>query len=180
MAESVTCNVCGQEATVHLTQIVNNKVQKVDLCETCAQAKGVMDPGGFGLSEIFGIKSKASSEKECEHEDDEPNCTHCGLTGSEFKKKGRLGCGECYTQMGDILYPVLEDLHRGLKHHGKVPHTIPVSSRAVLRRLKEAHQALTMAIKEERFEDAAHYRDQIQEYQKRLGPLENTKSKIKK
>ena len=34
-------------ATVHFTQIDNNKVHNVDLCEDCAKKKGVTNPGGF-------------------------------------------------------------------------------------------------------------------------------------
>ena len=34
-------------ATVHLTQIVGDKMQKLDLCEDCAKAKGINDPTGF-------------------------------------------------------------------------------------------------------------------------------------
>ena len=33
------CSVCKEKpATVHLTQIVGDKMQKVDLCEDCAKA----------------------------------------------------------------------------------------------------------------------------------------------
>ena len=36
MANPIKCSLCGKPATVHLTQIINNKVHKVDLCEACA------------------------------------------------------------------------------------------------------------------------------------------------
>jgi protein arginine kinase activator len=41
MASNLKCDLCAKPATVHLTQIVNNKVHKVDLCEACAQAERV-------------------------------------------------------------------------------------------------------------------------------------------
>ena len=42
------CCICKEkEATVHLTQIAGDKMQKVDLCEECAKTKGVNDPTGF-------------------------------------------------------------------------------------------------------------------------------------
>ena len=50
MAESINCDICTKLATVHLTQIVNGKIHKIDLCETCAKEKGVTDPNG--LSDI--------------------------------------------------------------------------------------------------------------------------------
>ena len=53
MANPLKCDLCSKPATVHLTQIVNNKVHKVDLCEACAEAKGVTDPGGFSLADLL-------------------------------------------------------------------------------------------------------------------------------
>ena len=53
MANPLKCDLCSKPATVHLTQIVNNKVHKVDLCEECAQAKGVTDPSGFSLADLL-------------------------------------------------------------------------------------------------------------------------------
>jgi protein arginine kinase activator len=48
------CEVCQQEnATVHLTQIISGKMQKIDLCEKCAKEKGVADPAGFSLADDF-------------------------------------------------------------------------------------------------------------------------------
>src|ERR1017187_1129944 len=53
MANPLKCDICSKPATVHLTQILDNKVHKVDLCEECAQAKGVTDPSGFSLADLL-------------------------------------------------------------------------------------------------------------------------------
>jgi protein arginine kinase activator len=48
------CSICKEkEATVHLTQIAGDKMQKVDLCEDCAKTKGVNDPTGFSLADLL-------------------------------------------------------------------------------------------------------------------------------
>jgi len=48
------CELCrGSNATVHLTQIVENEVTKMDLCEACAQEKGVNDPAGFSFANLL-------------------------------------------------------------------------------------------------------------------------------
>jgi protein arginine kinase activator len=48
------CQVCKKSpATVHLTQIIENQVKKVDLCEACAKEKGVNDPTGFSLADLL-------------------------------------------------------------------------------------------------------------------------------
>lgn len=48
------CCICKEkEATVHLTQIIGEDMQKMDLCETCAKTKGVNDPAGFSLADLL-------------------------------------------------------------------------------------------------------------------------------
>jgi protein-arginine kinase activator protein McsA len=48
------CMLCKQNpAKVHLTQIVEDKMQKVDLCEECAKQKGVNDPASFSLADLL-------------------------------------------------------------------------------------------------------------------------------
>ena len=44
---------CENEATVHLTEIVNGQMKKIDLCEECAKDKGVTDPQGFALADLL-------------------------------------------------------------------------------------------------------------------------------
>ncbi|HKB89117.1 MAG TPA: excinuclease ABC subunit B, partial [Opitutaceae bacterium] len=91
MPSSLKCDLCGKPATVHLTQIVNNKVHKVDLCEECAQAKGVTDTSGFSLADLL-IKASLNPEPD----GNEIRCEQCGFTQSDFKKQGRFGCPACY------------------------------------------------------------------------------------
>ena len=57
------CDSCGKkEATVHLTEIVNEKVTKLHLCEDCAKAKGAEMEEHFGLSDLLaGIADLGSS-----------------------------------------------------------------------------------------------------------------------
>ncbi len=48
------CSICKEKAaSVHLTQIVGDKMQKLDLCEDCAKAKGVNDPASFAMADIM-------------------------------------------------------------------------------------------------------------------------------
>jgi len=47
------CCVCKEKpASVHLTEIKGDKVQKVDLCEACAKNKGVND-SSFALADLL-------------------------------------------------------------------------------------------------------------------------------
>ena len=86
------CCICKEkEATVHLTQIAGDKMQKVDLCEECAKTKGVNDPTGFSLADLL-LGLGASQEMEQAAGGAELKCPRCGFTQADFKKAGRLGC----------------------------------------------------------------------------------------
>src|SRR5665213_95536 len=76
MANPLKCDLCTKPATVHLTQIVNNKVHKVDLCEECAQTKGVTDPTEF--SSLADLLLKASLNPEAGAAG--LRCEACGFT----------------------------------------------------------------------------------------------------
>ena len=48
------CDICKQNtATVHLTQIVEGKTRKMDLCEACSKEKGIDDPTGLPLAGLM-------------------------------------------------------------------------------------------------------------------------------
>jgi protein arginine kinase activator len=155
MANPLKCDLCEKPATVHLTQIVNNKVHKVDLCEACAQAKGVTDPSGFSLSDLL-LKASLNPEAPTGG----ATCESCGFTQSDFKKHGRFGCPMCYDAFKGILEPMLDGMHKGTTHTGKVPQTA-LARISLYERLTKLELDLTDAIKTERYEDAARTRDEI-------------------
>jgi len=48
------CDVCKcNDASVFLTQILEGKMQKVNLCDACSKEKGVQDPTGFALADLL-------------------------------------------------------------------------------------------------------------------------------
>jgi protein arginine kinase activator len=156
MASPLKCDLCSKPATVHLTQIVNNKVHKVDLCEECAQAKGVTDPSGFSLADLL-LKASLTP-------DAAPGgalrCENCGFTQNDFKKHGRFGCPHCYETFKPVVEPMLENMHKGVKHVGKVPRKA-IDRKSLYDRLTQLEVHLDEAVKSERYEDAARYRDEI-------------------
>jgi protein arginine kinase activator len=154
MANSLKCDLCSKPATVHLTQIVNNKIHKVDLCEACAQAKGVTDPSGFSLADLL-LKASLNPEPQAD-----VRCESCGLSQQDFKKTGRFGCPVCYDAFSTMLSPILETMHKGVAHVGKVPQRA-LERRSLYDRLTKLETDLEQAIKSERYEDAARFRDEL-------------------
>ena len=94
------CQDCNsKEATIHLTQIVNNEKVVLNLCKDCAEKRGFHSPFEqmpFPLAEIVsgmvGSSKPLKKGKKSEKEKPEIKCPDCGLTFSEFGQVGRLGC----------------------------------------------------------------------------------------
>lgn len=164
------CCICKErEATVHLTQIAGDKMQKVDLCEECAKTKGVNDPTGFSLADLL-LGLGASQEMEQAAGGTELKCPRCGFTQADFKKAGRLGCPDCYKTFADGLESLFKSMHKGTRHVGKVPESRR-QSRDLSERLKNLQKKLAKAIEDENFEQAANLRDEIKEMSARLSNI---------
>jgi protein arginine kinase activator len=159
------CDVCQtKEATVFLTQIVDGKMQKVNLCEGCSKEKGVNDPTGFALADLLlGLGASQEIEKSpAAHK-----CPICGFTQADFKKTGRLGCSNCYTVFADGIAPMLKNMHKGTQHTGKTPAAFH-KVRERDEKIKALQENLSKAIDAEEFELAANLRDQIRQVEAEL------------
>jgi len=166
------CCVCKEkEATVHLTQIAGDKMQKVDLCEDCAKQKGVNDPAGFSLADLL-LGLGASQEME-NAAGGELKCPSCGFTQADFKKAGRLGCAQCYETFADGLEQLLKSIHKGVRHKGKVPAALR-ETQDLADKLKSLQKKLEKAVTDENFEQAAQCRDEIKVTRERLAALTTT------
>jgi protein arginine kinase activator len=157
------CDICKKNpATVHLTEIIDEQMNELHLCEDCARHKSAAMEQQFGLSDL--LAGMADFEKP--NKDDENvavKCPNCNLTYADFKKVGRLGCGECYSAFRKYLAPLLKRIHGSNQHVGKSPlkgKTVskPGKKKVDLGNLKAEMQR---AIQREDFEEAARLRDQI-------------------
>jgi protein arginine kinase activator len=153
------CDVCSQEATVFLTQIINGQMTNVNLCETCSKEKGVTDTMGFGLAEAFLSPAQARASEELV-------CNTCGFTQSQLKKIGRMGCPECYSTFRDGLDGLLKAMHKDTRHIGKVPHGRAVVGVELQRHLAQLREHLSKAVAEERYEEAARFKNEIESLQR--------------
>ena len=154
------CCVCKEKpATVHLTQIVGEKMQKLDLCEDCAKAKGINDPTSFAMADLM-LGLGASQELDPSAGAVEVKCARCGFSQADFKKSGRLGCPECYRTFAEGLAGLLKTMHKGMRHIGKAPEALR-ATRDTADRLKSLQKKLAKAIGEEDYETAASVRDEI-------------------
>jgi protein arginine kinase activator len=158
------CDFCERKATVFLTQLVEGQMKKVCLCDDCAKERGVTDPTGFSLADLLlgGMPGKGTvqSVKTPVRGGGGRKCPSCGFTLEDLRKVRRLGCGDCYTTFADEVAQILQGMHKGVAHIGKVP--AGMMERQVMRqRLDELRERLDRAVASESYEEAAGIRDEI-------------------
>ena len=161
------CDICGKKkATVHLTEIVDEQMTEMHLCEDCAREKSVQMEQQFGLADLlaglsdFGKQVKSVEKVQLE-------CTNCAMSYEDFRKFGRLGCSECYVSFRDQLGKLLKRIHGSSTHHGKVPRKMSQAVKKTIDDLDDLRAQLQMAIQAENFEKAAEIRDKIKEYEQK-------------
>lgn len=155
------CNICHKNpATVHLTEIADEKIVELHVCRECARLKGEPAQGDFNLIDFLGSFS-GEKEESC-------ICSNCRLSFSDFKKSGLLGCQNCYQDFELLLAPLLKKIHGAIVHKGKFPKEkkVKIKREDDLGLLKEE---LEEAIRLEEYEKAAGLRDKIKKISENPG-----------
>jgi len=89
---------------------------------------------------------------------EEKICPNCGLTTKELYTKGKIGCNQCVETFRLELETIILHIQGRNKFSGRVPKAL---SKENTFNLEETQEKLKLAIEEERYEDAAVYRDLI-------------------
>ena len=158
------CDQCGERpAAVHLTQIVNDSVTTVHLCEKCAAEKGVQTGATvakFPLSAFLASMGKGASTQ-LPVGDDVAECKSCGGTLQDFRDSGRLGCPECYRAFASHLRDLLRRLHGSSQHVGELYTASNAAVDQAAPTVADLRDQLRRAVEVENFELAADLRDRI-------------------
>ncbi len=175
------CESCGQnEATVLYQEVSMEELRQKALshiCSECAQK--------YGLSVLKKESSKLSAEeilsgliqRQKEDKDKDLKCPECDFTYGEFKKSGRVGCGNCYSAFSSQLEKLIDNIQRAVKHKGKIPQkpkeSSGLSSRSdellysqIEQHILRLQDQLKEAVETQEFEKAALLRDTIAELKK--------------
>jgi protein arginine kinase activator len=156
------CQFCKKrEATIHVTNVENNKVRAIHICALCAQQRGFdeLEKSNFAMTDfVAGLFDSAFAAAEKGVAPD--SCPNCGTSYSAFQEMGRLGCSQCYEFFQKQLMPLLRSIHGNTRHFGKIPRRFgkQVSLR---RKARELQEELDLAVQLEQFERAAELRDEI-------------------
>jgi len=164
----ILCDLCQvNPATLKLTQIVNDQKTEINICKECDEAKGLTNPLGsippvFGTV-LFGMLSQQIPDEE--RTESTVTCEQCGLSKTDFERRGLLGCNSCYETFEDDLKFVLRRIHGSNKHIGKRPPN--ARSRGKLPGIDVLRKKLKSAVENEHFEEAAKLRDLIRDAESR-------------
>lgn len=151
------CQLCGQNpATIHFTEIKDSTKRELHICEECANKKGLGSSGPLPpmLFELMQDDRRPGQEEDIA-------CPRCGITFSEFRSKGRLGCPYDYEVFTEPLGPLLDKIHGARSHNGRLPRGRTAIDSGLDERLVRLRRELQDSVKTEDYEQAARVRDEI-------------------
>jgi protein arginine kinase activator len=93
---------------------------------------------------------------------EEKKCPVCGHTYSDFRRTGKLGCGECYNVFRSAIAQTLTQIQPSTQHTGKIPSKSGEELKKK-RKYELLKQELSAAVKNEDYETAAKLHKQIRE-----------------
>lgn len=160
----MSCDQCHErDAVIHLTQIVNEQVTTLHLCEKCAAEKGVESPGAVAKTPLGtflaamgkGLPEPAPAPKSSDI------CSRCGGTLQDFRESGRLGCPDCWRTFESPLRDLLRRLHGSTHHLGERYAETVLPPAGDGGRTADLRERLRLAVETENFELAAELRDRL-------------------
>jgi len=160
----MSCEQCHErEAVIHLTQIVNEQVTTLHLCERCAAEKGVESPSSAPKTPLGTFLAAMGEElPEAPAPRSVDTCPRCGGSLQDFRESGRLGCSECYRSFEVPLRDLLRRLHGSTHHMGeRYAESGEGSAPGGKPRATELREQLRVAVETENFELAAELRDRL-------------------
>ncbi|MBL9079680.1 MAG: UvrB/UvrC motif-containing protein [Planctomycetes bacterium] len=161
------CTACQKAiATIVVMDLTNGAVSgSQHVCAACAEQLGIAQPklppkfSPEMLEDLLGgIKGGKPAAARARAE----ACPGCGMTPTEFRSKGRLGCPRCYEAFRGELMPLLQRIHEAQTHRGRLPSRAePIAPPNEDRTLTDLRRRLEDAVRGERYEEAARLRDDL-------------------
>jgi len=160
------CEICKKnEATIHLTEIVDGVRSEIHLCEQCAREQGIAVQSQMPINELLsGLLASQPSEEEMAYmSENQKACPHCGFTLDEFRKNALLGCPHDYEVFEDALENLIKKAQNGhTQHCGKIPANTPGESKKKMK-IRNLQKRLESVVQQEKYEQAAKLRDEIEQ-----------------
>ena len=160
---AMICECCHEtEATIHLTQVIDGTVKKLNLCQACAQDNGIDLNSPISITDVLlGLGSQSGMKKgQSLMSALDLSCSRCQMTRAEFKSNARLGCPECYKAFMGELNALMQAMHHSRQHVGKIPARQGVEVR-ITAQIASLQKDIATAVAKEEYEVAANLRDKI-------------------
>lgn len=155
------CDFCHErEAVIYVEQPSGTQRRRVYMCSECAAERGIpTDSKNIGSSLGILFRELADVSRRM-NEKDSKCCPVCGISLSEIKRTGKVGCPECYEVFKGDIKQLIEN--NGIKEAftGKMPARL-ASFRSVLNDRIILRHKLESALESEEYEKAAKYRDYL-------------------
>lgn len=152
------CDKCGRPSVYRSTLIVNGVSQTTNLCRDCAIQEGVFNNQTSLFDDMFSAFSDFLPFEKVSN----VSCPVCKLTMREFKNTGKLGCPNCYEAFREEISGIIKRIAPFEKHKQDVINKPRVKSDNKEAKITELRQEMSRAVAEERYEDAAKIKKQIQ------------------
>jgi protein arginine kinase activator len=163
------CQICNKnDATIHLTEIVDGMRTEMHICEQCAIEQDIAVKSHIPINELLSnlLAVQPSDDELAGPSERELVCPDCGFTLAQFRKEGVLGCPRDYEIFEKTLLAIIEKAHDGKTTHcGKIPLKTPGNTKRQME-LLNLRQQLDAAVQSEDYELAAELRDKIKQSEK--------------
>ncbi len=147
---------------IHIRQIQKSSVHELHICEECAQEKGLIKEEESELSISNLLSGLIEGKEAMGAEETAESCPRCGTKAAEFRKRGKLGCPNCFEAFQRDVRSILSQMAGRTRHVGKLPQSETPNEEAGPDRESLAIE-LRDAIEREDYESAALLRDRIRE-----------------
>lgn len=148
------CEKCNKkEACYHSTLIVNGNSKSVHLCEDCARKEGFLSDNRNDIFDVFFDNFTKPFDDMFNFDSiDKFICSSCGTNFDEFRKNHYLGCNNCF----DNFYNKIDNFFKSadIESDDKIEFRTPKKTK-LDEQIDEMQEKLNLAVKEERYEDAA-------------------------
>lgn len=158
------CDKCGKPSVYHSTLIVNGVSQTRNLCRDCAIKEGVFTSEPTSLfDDMFSAFADFLPYERVAN----IVCPVCKTSLREFKNTQRLGCPNCYDAFRDEIGNIVKRIAPFESHKQDSVRLKDFDDRSEAQpnkadKISALRQDMALAVKEERYEDAAKIKKQIQ------------------
>lgn len=146
------CDNCGiRPATVYVKENINGKIYEGHLCQKCMQEKEKRMFTTTLFSPFFEKPKKIERKI----------CSSCQTSEDQFLNSGFLGCPNCYNAFAESMENWIGKFQNAPYHIGTNPDKKNNTTDTEDDEKTKYERLLKKAIEEERFEEAAMYRDKL-------------------